>query len=161
MVWLDDYLEKVMAPHSSTLAWKIPWAEEPGRLQSMGSLRVGHDWATSLSLFTFIIGEGNGNLLHCSCLENPRDGGAWWAAIYGVSQSPTRLKRFSSSSRWLIGWTLSYSLLWLAESESLLGADKLSPSLYISLIGWTLAYVLPWLADSYLVFFSDWLIPIR
>ena len=46
--------EKAMAPHSSTLAWKIPWTEEPVRLQSMGSLRVGHDWATSLSLFTFI-----------------------------------------------------------------------------------------------------------
>ena len=46
--------EKVMAPHSSTLAWKIPWTEEPGGLQSMGSLRVGHDWATSLSLFTFM-----------------------------------------------------------------------------------------------------------
>ena len=46
-------LEKAMAPHSSTLAWKIPWTEEPGRLQSMGSLRVGHDWVTSLSLFTF------------------------------------------------------------------------------------------------------------
>ena len=45
--------EKVMAPHSSTLAWKIPWTEEPGRLQSLGSLRVGHNWATSLSLFTF------------------------------------------------------------------------------------------------------------
>ena len=43
-----------MAPHSSTLAWKIPWTEEPGRLQSMGSLRVGHDRATSLSLFTFM-----------------------------------------------------------------------------------------------------------
>ena len=43
-----------MAPHSSTLAWKIPWTEEPGRLQSMGSLRVGHNWATSLSLFTFM-----------------------------------------------------------------------------------------------------------
>ena len=43
-----------MAPHSSTLAWKIPWMEEPGRLQSMGSLRVGHNWATSLSLFTFM-----------------------------------------------------------------------------------------------------------
>ena len=42
-----------MAPHSSTLAWKIPWMEEPGRLHSMGSLRVGHDWVTSLSLFTF------------------------------------------------------------------------------------------------------------
>ena len=46
--------EKAMAPHSSTLAWKIPWMEEPGRLQSMGSLRVGHDWVTSLSLFTFL-----------------------------------------------------------------------------------------------------------
>ena len=44
------------------------------------------------------IGEGNGNPLQCSCLENPRDGGAWWAAIYGVAQSRTRLKRFSSSS---------------------------------------------------------------
>ena len=43
-----------MAPHSSTLAWKIPWTEEPGGLQSMGSLRVGHDWATSFSLFTFM-----------------------------------------------------------------------------------------------------------
>ena len=67
---------------------------EPGRLQSMGSLRVGHDWATSLSC----IGEGNGTPLQCSCLENPRDGGAWWAAVYGVPQSRTRLKRLSSSS---------------------------------------------------------------
>ena len=46
--------EKTMAPHFSTLAWKIPWMEKPGRLQSIGSLRVGHDWATSLSLFTFM-----------------------------------------------------------------------------------------------------------
>ena len=122
-----------------TLSWKIPWTEEPGRLQSMGSRRVGHDWATSLSLFTFMpwrrkwhptpvllpgkshgrrslvgymdtterlhfhfslscIGEGNGNPLQCSCLENPRDSGAWWAAIYGVAQSQTRLKRLKSSS---------------------------------------------------------------
>ena len=70
-----------MAPHSSTLAWKIPWMEESGVLQSMGSLRVGHDSVTSLSLFTFMHGKGNGNPLQCSCLENPRDGGAWWAAI--------------------------------------------------------------------------------
>ena len=48
------FLEKAMATHSSTLAWKIPWTEEPGRLQSMGSLRVGHNWVTSLSLFTFM-----------------------------------------------------------------------------------------------------------
>ena len=47
-------VEKAVTTHSSTLAWKIPWTEEPGRLQSMGSLRVGHDWATSLSLFTFM-----------------------------------------------------------------------------------------------------------
>ena len=46
--------EKAMAPHSSALVWKIPWTEEPGRLQSMGSRRVGDDWATSLSLFTFM-----------------------------------------------------------------------------------------------------------
>ena len=85
-----------MATHSSTLAWKIPWTEEPGRLQSMGSWRVGHDWATSLSLSR--IGEGNGNPLQCSCLENPRDGGAWWAAVYGVAQSRTRLKQLSNSS---------------------------------------------------------------
>ena len=51
---LRKLLEKAMAPHSSTLAWKIPWTEEPGRLESMGSLRVGHNWATSLSLFTFM-----------------------------------------------------------------------------------------------------------
>ena len=52
--YLHFYSEKAMAPHSNTPAWKNPWTEEPGRLQSMGSLRVGHDWATSLSLFTFM-----------------------------------------------------------------------------------------------------------
>ena len=53
-VLLEHNLEKAMASHSSTLAWKIPWMEEPGRLQSMGSPRVRHDWATSLSFFTFM-----------------------------------------------------------------------------------------------------------
>ena len=93
-----------MAPHSSTLAWQIPQMEEPGRLQSTGSLRVGHDWVTSLSR----IGEGNGNPLQCSCLESPRDGGAWWA-VYGVAQSRTRLKRLSSSSSSSTRMQLSYS----------------------------------------------------
>ena len=92
--WVWKTLENEMAAHSSTLAWRIPWTEEPGRLQSMGSLRVGHDSVTSLSC----TGEGNGNPLQCSCLENPRDSGAWWAAVYGVAQSQTRLKRLSSSS---------------------------------------------------------------
>ena len=88
----------IRAPHSSTLAWKIPCTEEPGGLQSMGSLRVGHDWATSFHFSLSCIGEGNGNPLQHCCLENPRDGGAWWAAVYGVTQSRTRLKRLSSSS---------------------------------------------------------------
>ena len=52
-IWLN-LTNVAMAPHSSTLAWKIPWMEEPGRLQSMGSLGVGHDWVTSLSLFAFM-----------------------------------------------------------------------------------------------------------
>ena len=75
LIWLSGSrkpMEKAVAPHSSTLAWKIPRTEEPGGQQSMGSRRVGHDWATSLSLSC--IGEGNGNPLQCSCLENPRDG---------------------------------------------------------------------------------------
>ena len=86
-----------MAPHSSTLAWKIQWMEEPGRLQSMGSLRVGHErlhFHFSLSC----TGEGNGNPLQCSCLENPRNGGAWWAAVYGVAQCRTRLKQLTISN---------------------------------------------------------------
>ena len=87
-----------MAPHSSTLAWKIPWTEEPDRLQSMGSLRVRHDWATSLSLFTFVHwrrkwqptqvflpgeSQGWGSLLSCR--------------LWGRTESDT-LKRLSSSS---------------------------------------------------------------
>ena len=87
-----------MAPHSSTLAWKIPWTEEPGRLQSMGSRRVGYNEQLPFHFSLSCIGEGNGNPLQCSCLENLRDGGAWWAAVYRVTQSRTRLKRLSSSS---------------------------------------------------------------
>ena len=84
-----------MAPHSSTLAWTILWMEEPGRLRSMGSDTTEHlHFHFSLSC----VGAGNGNPLQCSCLENPREGGAWWADVYGVAPSQTRLKRLSSSS---------------------------------------------------------------
>ena len=92
------YMEKAMAHHSSTLAWKIPWTEEPGGLQSVGSLRVDMTEQLHFPFSLSCIGEGNGNPLQCSCLENPRDRGPWWAAIYGVSQSQTRLKRLSSNS---------------------------------------------------------------
>ena len=89
-------MEKAMATHSSTLAWKIPQTEEPGRLQSMGLLRVRRTERLHFHFSLSCIGQGNGNPLQCSCLENPRDEGAWWASIYGVAQSWTRLKQLSS-----------------------------------------------------------------
>ena len=92
-------MEKATATHSSTLAWKIPWTEDPGGLQSMGSLRVGHDWATSLSLFTFMHwrrkwqptpvflpgeSQGQGNLVGCR--------------LWGRTESDTTEATSSSSS---------------------------------------------------------------
>ena len=86
--------------------------EEPGRLQSMGSLSVRHDERLHFHFSLSGIGEGNGNPLQCSCLENPRDGGAWWAAVYGVAQSRTRLKWLSSSSAtWKPSILLQFSSL--------------------------------------------------
>ena len=80
----------------SILTWRIPGTGEPRGLQSKGSVRVGHDQVTSYFHFPLSrIGEGNGKPLQRSCLENPRDGGAWWAAIYGVAQSRTRLSDFT------------------------------------------------------------------
>ena len=65
------------------------------------------------------IGEGNGNPLQCSCLENPRDGGAWWAAVYGVAQSRTRQKRLSSSSfqQSLENWVFSQALCYCEQNH--------------------------------------------
>ena len=87
-----------MAPHSTTLTWKIPWTEESGRLPSMRSLESDTTERLHFHFSLSCIGEGNGNPLQCSCLEDARDGGAWWAAVSGVAQSRTRLKRLSSSS---------------------------------------------------------------
>ena len=83
---------------SSPLAWKIPWTMSLvgcgpwGREESDTTERLHFHFSLSC------IGEGNGSPLQCSCLENPRDGGAWWAAVYGVTESQTRLKRLSSRS---------------------------------------------------------------
>ena len=112
-----------MATHCSILAWRIPWTEEPGRLQSMGSQRVRHKGITdplvvfpATSLVVQMVnasaynsgdlgsipaserspGEGNGNPLQYSCLENPMDRGAWQAAVHRVAQSRTGLKRLST-----------------------------------------------------------------
>ena len=71
-----------------------PW----GSKESDTTERLPFDFSLSC------IGEGNGNPLQCSCLENPRDGGAWWAAVYGVTQSQMRLKQLSSSSSMVVSW---------------------------------------------------------
>ena len=96
------FTEKAMAPDSSTFAWKIPWMEEPGRLQSMGSLRVEHDWATSLSLFTFTHWRRKWQPTPVFLPGESQGWGAWWAALYGVTQRRTWLKRLSSNSRMAI-----------------------------------------------------------
>ena len=93
---LREGLEKAMAPHSSTLAWRIH-----GRRSLVGCSPWGHEELDTTERLHFhfslsCIGEGNGNPLQGSCLENPRDRGAWWAAIYGVAQSRTGLKRLST-----------------------------------------------------------------
>ena len=114
-------LEKEMATHSSVLAWRIPGTGEPGGLQSMGSHKVGHDWndlavataaAWCLSLEVKASARNAGDLgsipgwgrfpwrrkcnpLQYSCLENPMDGGAWWATVYRLAQSRTRLSNFT------------------------------------------------------------------
>ena len=101
---------------------KIPWTEEPGRLQTMGSQESDTSGQLHFHFSLSCIGEGNGNPLQCSCLENPRDGGAWWAAVYGVTQSRTQLKRLSSSSSiWNleIGNRTSFLIYWLCIYRTL------------------------------------------
>ena len=87
-----------MAPHSSTLAWSIPGMEESGRLQSMGSLGVGHDWASSLSLFTFMHWRRKWQPTPVFLPGESQGWGSLVAAISGVTQSRTWLKRLSSST---------------------------------------------------------------
>ena len=80
-----------MAPHTSTLAWKIPWTEEPGRLQSMGSLKVGHDWATSLSLFTFMHWRRKWQPTPVLLPGKPHGWRSLVGWVHGVAEGRTRL----------------------------------------------------------------------
>ena len=124
MVWIAGLCwglsEKALAPHSSTLAWNIPWMEEPGRLQSMGLLRVGHDWATFLSLFTF---------MHWRRQWQPtpvflpgESQGAWWAAVCGVARGRTRLKWLSMA---LYTWVYSSGSWWWTGRPGMLQSMRL------------------------------------
>ena len=105
--------EKAMAPHSSTLAWKIPWTEEPGGLQSMGLRRVGHDWTTSLALFTFLHWKRKWQPTPVFLPGESQGGGAWWAAVYGVAQNRTWLKQLSSSSSVYIQYVHVCTYKWI------------------------------------------------
>ena len=109
-----------MAPHSSTLAWNIPWTEEPAGLQSMGSLRVGHDWATSFSLFTFMHWRRKWQPTPVFLPGESQGRGSRWAAVYGVTQSRTLLKRLSSSS------TYKYSYICFLLASICMGYHLLS-----------------------------------
>ena len=125
-------LEKAMAPHSSTLAWKIPWTEEHGRLQSMGSLRVRHNWATSLSLSAFLSDqckeiEDNNRmgktaaaaaaklLQSCPTLCDPIDGSPPGSSVPGILQARTLewvAISFSNAWKWKVK-VKSLSHVWL------------------------------------------------
>ena len=121
--------EKAVAPTPVLLPGKYHGPRSLVGCSPWGSLRVGHNWATSLSLFTFAHWRRKCNPLQCSCLENPRDGGAWWAAVYEVTQSRTRLKRLSSSSS-----SSSSTILWTFPCFLLQGVPGLScvePSTYL------------------------------
>ena len=102
--------EKAMAPHCSSLAWRIPWTEEPGRLQSIGLLRFGHDWVTSLSLFTFHFYALEKEVAtHSSILamENPMDRGAWQTTVLGVAKESDMTKQLNNNI-----------LIWIVKSRS-------------------------------------------
>ena len=98
-LWMHNiwFSEKAMAPHSGTLAWRIPWTEEPGRLQPMGSLRVGHDWTTERLHFHALEKE---MAAHSSVLawRIPGTGEPGGLPSMGLHRIGTRLKRLSSSS---------------------------------------------------------------
>ena len=173
------YLEKALAPHSSTLAWKIPWTGEPGRQQSMGLQRLGHNWATSLSLFTFIHWRRKWQPTPVFLPGESQGWGTWWAAVYQVAQSQTRLKQLSSSSsriyhsprgnypkKWLDLFKYTFTLITYPRKANVIhGYTKIASEwLPTYCVGWVnLTIILLWeliffywaLAEMYL---SEWVI---
>ena len=110
--------EKAMAPHSSTFAWKIHGQRSLEGCSPWGCWGLDTTERLHFHFSLSCIGEGNGNPLQCSCLENPRDGGAWWAAVCGVAQSRTRLKWLSSSSSmqlFILVWVVHFDRLVLVR----------------------------------------------
>ena len=150
-----------MTPHSSTLAWEIPWTEEPGRLQSMGSLRVRHNWAISLLLFTFAHWKRKWQPTPVFLPGKSQGRWSWWAAIYGVTQSLTWLKwlsRGSSSKTRRTGHlNLLLSLCWLGLNSlhtSLPFSWVFTPAFLLSLFSASAKYpIMFWSLKIYLSIF--------
>ena len=121
----------------NTYIWRRQWHPTllllPGKSHGQRSLVGCSPWGckdsdmTERLYFHFslsCIGEGNGNPLQCSCLKNPRDGGAWWAAVYGISQSWTWLKRLSSSSSKQFYWAIFSSFFSIWDTVSIPGLQR-------------------------------------
>ena len=89
-----------MASHSSTFAWEIPWTEEPGGLQSMGSLESDTTERLHFHFALSCIGEGNGNALQYPCLGNPMDGGAWRAMVPGIAKESDTTQQLNKIEGW-------------------------------------------------------------
>jgi len=127
--WIPE--EKAMATHSTALAWKIPWMVEPGVLQSMGSQRVRHDWATSLLLFTFMHWRRKWQPTPVFLPGESQGREARWAAIYGVTQSWTWLKWLSSSSSHEYLSIICFNRLTLSKSKLLRGIERKGNSIWV------------------------------
>ena len=135
-------MEKAMATHSSTLAWKIPWTEKPVGCSPWGQYESDTTEQLHFHFSLSCIGEGNGNPLQCSRLENPRDGGAWWASVYGVAQSQIRLKQLSSSSRMISD--IEYLFMYLCTFVDLIWRKKVYSG-PLPIFDWIIWVLLSWL----------------
>ena len=131
--------------------------EEPGRVQSMGSLRVWHDWVTSLSLFTFMHWRRQCRPTPVLLPGKSRDGGPWWAGVYGVVQSQTRLKWLSSSSSRVHLWTkyLCFTVGWNVSSSRFLFVcfkERLIPwdFKYVKYLSFIFVWITVWLSVNFL-----------
>ena len=123
----EDPLEKEMATHSRTLAWKILWMEEPGRLQFMRSQRVGHNWPWLHIPF----------LSSIFAWENPMDTGVWWAIVHGVAKSRTQV---SMQAVQPAQWCRLHVILGLSESTPSDGRPLVHPPRSFQ------AGILPWVS---------------
>ena len=169
-----------MAPHSSTFAWKIPWMEEPGRAAGHGVAGVGHNWATSLSLFTFMHWRRKWQPTPVFLPGESQGREAWLAAVDGVAQSQTWLKRCSSKitadgdfsheikRRLLLGWKVMTNLDSILKSRGITLPTKVHlvktmvfPIVVYECESWTIKKGECWRIDAFEVWFWRRILRVR